>query len=60
MPFDVGAMPGEKERNGREESTFLDASTQLYKRLCPSVGPSVGPFMGPTVRLFSNITEMET
>ena len=22
---------------------FLDADTQLYKRLCPSVGPSVGP-----------------
>ena len=22
--------------------TFLDASSHLYKRLCPSVGPSVG------------------
>ena len=22
---------------------FLDASTHLYKRLCPSFGPSVGP-----------------
>ena len=22
---------------------FLDASTHLYKRVCPSVGPSVGP-----------------
>ena len=28
---------------------FLDASTHLYKRLCPSVDPSVGPFVGPSV-----------
>ena len=36
----------------------LDASTHLYKRLCPSVGPSVrrsvrpsiGPSIGPSVR----------
>ena len=25
---------------------FLDASTYLYKRLCPSVGPSVGWLVG--------------
>ena len=24
-------------------SVFLDATTHLYKRSCPSVGPSVGP-----------------
>ena len=28
-------------------STFLDASTHLYKRVCPSVGPSVWPSVGP-------------
>ena len=26
------------------ESVSLDASTHLYKRLCPSVGRSVGPW----------------
>ena len=25
--------------------TFLDATTHLYKRWCPSVGPSVGPYV---------------
>ena len=34
----------------REENRFLDASTHLYKRLCPSVRPSVGPSVGPSVR----------
>ena len=29
---------------------FLDASTHLYKRLCPSVGPSVRPLVRPWVR----------
>ena len=29
--------------------SFLDASSHLYKRVCPSVGPSVGP-----LRLFKN------
>ena len=28
---------------------FLDASTHLYKRVCPSVGPPVGPSVGPSV-----------
>ena len=32
--------------------TFLDATTHLYKRSCPSVGPSVGPSVCPV--LFSN------
>ena len=29
---------------------FLDASTHLYKRLCPSVGPWVRRSVGPSVR----------
>ena len=29
---------------------FLVADTQLYKRLCPSVGPSVRRSVGPLVR----------
>ena len=29
---------------------FLDASSHLYKRVCPSVRPSVGPSVGPSVR----------
>ena len=29
---------------------FLDASTHLYKRACPSVGPLVRRFNGPSVR----------
>ena len=28
---------------------FLDASSHLYKRVCPSVGPSVGPSVRPSV-----------
>ena len=32
-----------------KKSLFLDASSHLYKWLCPSVGPSVGPFVGPFV-----------
>ena len=27
-------------------NSFLDASSHLYKRVCPSVGPSVGPSIG--------------
>ena len=42
---------------------FLDASTHLYKRLCPAVGRSMGPSVGlsvrPWVTRFSNITEIE-
>ena len=40
--------------------SFLDATTHLYKRSCPSVRASVGPSVGPSVRpsvcpvLFSN------
>ena len=30
-------------------SSFLDASTHLYKRLCPSVRPSVGRSVGRLV-----------
>ena len=28
---------------------FLDASSHLYKRVCPSVGQSVGPSVDPSV-----------
>jgi hypothetical protein len=30
--------------------TFLDLSTNLYKRVCPSVRPSVGPSIGWSIR----------
>ena len=30
---------------------FLVADTQLYKRLCPSIGPSVGPSVRPCQRV---------
>ena len=30
--------------------TFLDASTHLYKRVCPSVRPSNDPSIGPSDR----------
>ena len=30
---------------------FLDASSPLYKRVCPSVGPLVCPSVGPSVGL---------
>ena len=30
-------------------SLFLVADTQLYERLCPSVGPSVGMSVGPSM-----------
>ena len=34
---------------------FLDASTHLYKMVCPSVGPSVRPSVRPSVtRSFPN------
>ena len=32
------------------KSRFFDASMQLYRRLCPSVGPSVGLSVGLSVR----------
>ena len=31
--------------------SFLDASSHLYKRVCPSIGPSVGPSVGWLVTL---------
>ena len=39
----------------KKKKTFLDATTHLYKRSCPSVGPSVGPSVRRSVRpvLFS-------
>ena len=29
-----------------EKTVFLDASSHLYQRVCPSVGSSVGPSVG--------------
>ena len=40
-------------------TSFLDASTHLYKSLCPSVGPSVGRSVRPLVTRFSNIAKIE-
>ena len=34
-------------------SLFLDASSHLYKRPCPSVGPSIRPLVGRSVMLLS-------
>ena len=36
----------------QSHKAFLDATTHLYKRSCPSVRPSVGPSVRP--QLFSN------
>ena len=36
---------------------FLDASTHLYKRVCPSVGQSVGWSVGRSVMCFFFIAE---
>ena len=36
-------IDGEKRDFHREKNHFLDATSHLYKRSCPSVGPSVGP-----------------
>ena len=33
------------------KTTFLDASTQIYRRVCPSVRPLVGRSVCPSVRL---------
>ena len=40
--------------------SLLDASTHLYKRLCPSVRPLVRPSVRRSVTRFSNIAEMRT
>ena len=42
---------------------FLDSSTNLYKRVCPSVGPSVGPSVSPSrvffkLRKLTNLTNL--
>ena len=37
---------------------FLDATTHLYKRSCPSVRPSVGPYIRPV--LFSKVKSTHT
>ena len=38
-------------RNLRGKHEFFDASSHLYKRVCPSVRPSVNPSVRPSVRL---------
>ena len=50
-----GAMEGEqflalaqRRGSGNDNKIFLDASTHLYKRLCPSVGPSFHPSVRPS------------
>ena len=47
----------------RRKSRFLDRSTHLYKRVCPSVcpsvGPSVSPSVGPYVMLLRKMHEIE-
>ena len=35
---------------------LLDASSQLYKRVCPSVRPLVRPFVVPSVRLLVTLS----
>ena len=36
---------------------FLDASSHLYKRVCPSIGPSIGPSVRPSVCPSTRIRE---
>ena len=38
-------------------SVFLDASSHLYKRVCPSVRPSVRPYVHMSVRMSITIKE---
>ena len=46
-PSGIRKMILESENNPRDR--FLDASSHLYKRVCPSVGWSVGRSVGPSV-----------
>ena len=39
----------------KQGKAFLDASSHLYKRCCPSVGRSVRPFVGRSVMLLSKL-----
>ena len=39
--------------------SFLDASSHLYERVCPSVGPSVGPYVTHSVTLLWKMPEIE-
>ena len=40
-------------------NSFLDASSHLYKRVCPSVRRSVGPSVGPSVTSYFQNRKME-
>ena len=50
---------GWPERFSEKESneTFLDATTHLYKRSCPSLGPSVGPSVRRSVPCYFRTTK---
>ena len=52
-PFSGGVrdeISFEKSGTGPIEPPFLDASTHLYQRLCPSIRPSVRPSVRRSVR----------
>ena len=40
---------GKIVRNDLKDEAFLDAPTNFYKRVCPSVGRSVGPSVCPSI-----------
>ena len=45
-----------KQRNITRYTSFLDASTHLYMRVCPSVGPSVGnAFLDASTHLYKRL-----
>ena len=45
----TGILIHPRSERERTKLAFLDASTHLYKRLCPSVGPSVRRLVRPSV-----------
>ena len=62
----MGEELEEKEEDEEEEEAFflfflifLDATTHLYKRLCPSVGPSVGRSVCPSVPRYFQTLKIE-
>ena len=42
----------------QRKTSFLDATTHLYKRSCPSIRRSVGPSVGPPVLRYFRATNM--
>ena len=51
LPLQAEMRMGEEEKKAFDNHVrcFLDASSHLYKRVCPSVRPSVRPLVGPSV-----------